>query len=69
MAYGATKKLFEVCGAQAEYTVPQAFEKDAEIPKTAAGEDLGVGEGWWYNGLSPTGSQYGFFFFFFFFGR
>jgi hypothetical protein len=21
------------------------------VPKTAAGEDLGVGEGWWYDGM------------------
>ncbi|KAL1958091.1 hypothetical protein VTO42DRAFT_5131 [Malbranchea cinnamomea] len=60
IAFGATKKLFEACAAQADYTVPQAFQKGAEIPKTAAGEDLGVGEGWWYKeiGLLPTFSSW-----------
>lgn len=52
MAYGATKKLFEGCAAQADYTVPQAFKSEEEVPKTAAGEELGVGEGWWYKGVS-----------------
>lgn len=34
--------------------MPQAFIADAEIPKTAAGEDLGEGTGWWYESLKLT---------------
>ncbi|KMU85523.1 ubiquinol cytochrome-c reductase assembly protein Cbp3 [Coccidioides immitis H538.4] len=48
IAYGITKKLFEACSAQADYKIPQISQKGAEIPKTANGEDLGVGEGWWF---------------------
>ncbi len=36
------------CARQADYTIPQAHEKDVEIPKTKDGEDLGVGTGWWF---------------------
>jgi cytochrome b pre-mRNA-processing protein 3 len=50
VAYGMTQKLFEACSSQADYKIPQASQKGAEVPKTAAGEDLGVGEGWWYRG-------------------
>lgn len=45
-----TQKLFEACSSQADYKIPQATQKGAEVPKTEAGEDLGVGEGWWYKG-------------------
>ena len=45
-----TQKLFEACSSQADYKIPQASQKGAEVPKTEAGEDLGVGEGWWYKG-------------------
>ncbi|KKA19342.1 Ubiquinol-cytochrome C chaperone [Rasamsonia emersonii CBS 393.64] len=60
VSYGLTQKLFEACSAQADYRIPQAAQKGAEIPKTASGEDLGVGEGWWYNnlGLLPTFSTW-----------
>lgn len=50
VAYGMTQKLFEACSSQADYKIPQASQKGAEVPKTEAGEDLGVGEGWWYKG-------------------
>ena len=50
VAFGATMKLFEVCSAQADYKIPQAAQKGVEVPKTANGEDLGVGKGWWYEG-------------------
>lgn len=50
VAYGMTQKLFEACSSQADYKIPQATQKGAEVPKTEAGEDLGVGEGWWYKG-------------------
>ncbi|GAD98296.1 ubiquinol-cytochrome C chaperone, putative [Paecilomyces variotii No. 5] len=60
VAYGLTQKLFEVCSAQADYKIPQISQKGAEVPKTAQGEDLGVGEGWWYTdlGLLPTFSSW-----------
>lgn len=35
----------------ADYKIPQAEEKDAEIPKNDKGEDIGIGDGWWYKGL------------------
>lgn len=50
VAYGMTQKLFEACSSQADYKIPQASQKGVEVPKTEAGEDLGVGEGWWYKG-------------------
>jgi cytochrome b pre-mRNA-processing protein 3 len=43
-------KLFEICSAQADYKIPQASQKGVDVPKTANGEDLGVGKGWWYEG-------------------
>ncbi|KAJ9226842.1 hypothetical protein DTO027B5_2058 [Paecilomyces variotii] len=60
VAYGLTQKLFEVCSAQADYKIPQVSQKGVEVPKTAQGEDLGVGEGWWYTdlGLLPTFSSW-----------
>ena len=50
VAYGATQKLFEACSSQADYRIPQVAQKGAQVPKTESGEDLGVGEGWWYEG-------------------
>lgn len=50
VAYGMTQKLFEACSTQADYKIPQASQKGVEVPKTEAGEDLGVGESWWYKG-------------------
>lgn len=41
--------LFKECASQADYIVPQAFERKGKIPKTAAGEDVGEGSGWWYD--------------------
>ena len=51
MAYGATQKLYRECARVGHYTMPQAGVKGAKVLKTAAGEDLGVGEGWWYDGM------------------
>ena len=50
-AYGATEILYKQCARQADYSIPQAKDKDAEMPKTADGEDLGVGDGWWHSGM------------------
>lgn len=49
VAYGVCQKLLKECSRQADYRIPQALEKNVEVPKTKAGEDLGVGEGWWYD--------------------
>ena len=61
VAYGVTEKLVKECGRQAAYSIPQRNEKDASIPKTKEGEDLGVGSGWWYDSekkcYAPTGEQ------------
>jgi hypothetical protein len=67
VAYGGTRELFRECAKHATYTVPQASQKDAEIPKTAEGEDIGVGGGWWHDGtleatltlVSDTESTFG----------
>ena len=49
VAYGACQKLVKECARQATYTVPQASQKGAQVPKTSDGQELGVGEGWWYD--------------------
>lgn len=54
-AYGATEILYKECSLQADYSIPQAGKDDQEMPKTEAGEDLGVGEGWWLKG-KPSGA-------------
>lgn len=57
-AYGVTEGLFKQCSAQADYTIPQAAEEDFEMPKTAEGEDLGIGGGWWHQGsLRRSGAR------------
>lgn len=48
VAYGVCEKLVRECARQADYTIPQAHDKNPEIPKTKDGEDMGVGTGWWY---------------------
>ncbi|KAI9891707.1 MAG: Protein cbp3, mitochondrial [Vezdaea aestivalis] len=55
-AYGATQGLYKECARQAPYAIPQAKAKDGVIPKNEKGEDLGEGQGWWYEelGLIPT---------------
>lgn len=50
VSYGFTQKLYEACSSQADYEIPQLAQKGVEVPKTADGEELGVGEGWWYKG-------------------
>ena len=52
VAYGVCEELVKQCARKADYTIPQATEKGVEIPKTRGGEDLGVGKGWWYEGMS-----------------
>ena len=48
VAYGVCENLVKECARQADYTIPQAHEKNVEIPKTKDKEDLGVGKGWWF---------------------
>ena len=49
VAYGVCENLVKECARQADYKIPQAHEKNVEIPRTKDGEDLGVGTGWWYD--------------------
>ena len=49
VAYGVCEALVRECARQADYTIPQAQEKDVDVPKTKEGEDLGVGTGWWFD--------------------
>ncbi|QSZ37701.1 hypothetical protein DSL72_008800 [Monilinia vaccinii-corymbosi] len=59
-AYGATEELYKTCSAQADYSIPQASDAEAEMPKTQDGEDLGIGKGWWHDqlALKPTFSTW-----------
>ncbi|KAI9679675.1 MAG: Protein cbp3, mitochondrial [Trizodia sp. TS-e1964] len=56
IAYGATDMLYKECARQAPYSFPP----DRPRTKTPAGEDLGVGEGYWYHtlNLKPTFSTW-----------
>jgi len=56
IAYGGTEVMLKECARQADYSIPQSEQRNAEIPKSKDGEDLGVGTGWWYEelGLTPT---------------
>lgn len=54
VAYGVCEKLVKECARQANYTIPQAHEKNVDIPKTKDGEDLGAGTGWWYESMSTS---------------
>ncbi|KAF2481349.1 ubiquinol-cytochrome C chaperone-domain-containing protein [Neohortaea acidophila] len=56
IAYGSTEDLFRECSRQCEYTVPARLASTPEEPpRTAAGEDLGEGQGWWYAAKSSGG--------------
>ena len=48
VAYGSCEKLVKESARQAAYSIPQASDKGVAFPKTKDGEDLGTGEGWWY---------------------
>jgi cytochrome b pre-mRNA-processing protein 3 len=58
--YGVTETLSKECAKQADYSILQATDPDAETPKTPDGEDLGVGSAWWHTelGLKPTFSTW-----------
>ena len=60
VAYGATEDLFRACARAGEYTMPTVAEGEEPL-RSAQGEDLGVGSGWWYEGntlFDTTPSQY-----------
>ncbi|KAK0276537.1 Serine carboxypeptidase 3 [Friedmanniomyces endolithicus] len=55
-AYGSTELLFQSCAAQCSYTIPSLLLSPPQPPpKNAAGEDIGVGEGWWVTPKSEGG--------------
>ncbi|TKA46928.1 hypothetical protein B0A54_03884 [Friedmanniomyces endolithicus] len=55
-AYGSTELLFQSCSAQCSYTIPSLHLSPPQpAPKNAAGEDIGVGEGWWVTPKSEGG--------------
>ncbi|KAH8724314.1 ubiquinol-cytochrome C chaperone-domain-containing protein [Phaeosphaeriaceae sp. PMI808] len=60
LAYDKTLKLMKECARPGEYKIPEALEKNGEIPTDTDGVHLGVGEGWWYEtlGLQPTFSNW-----------
>ena len=47
-AIAQTEILFKACATRADYYVPQAFAKGKDTPKTADGQEIGEGTGWWY---------------------
>ncbi|KAG9550030.1 hypothetical protein KCU71_g15063, partial [Aureobasidium melanogenum] len=55
VAYGATEDLFRACARAGDYTMPTVTDGEEPL-RSAKGEDLGVGSGWWYEelGLTPT---------------
>lgn len=50
VAYAATQSLLKECARHGEYKIPQALEKDGEIPLDETGAHLGVSDGWWFKG-------------------
>ncbi|KAI4154537.1 MAG: hypothetical protein LQ340_001626 [Diploschistes diacapsis] len=56
VAYGVCEQLVKECAMVADYTIPQASEQGADIPQNDKGEDVGVGNSWWYQslGMTPT---------------
>ncbi|KAF2819365.1 ubiquinol cytochrome-c reductase assembly protein Cbp3 [Ophiobolus disseminans] len=60
VAYGAMRDLIKECSRPGEYQIPQALEKNGEIPTDENGTHVGEGAGWWYEtlGLKPTFSNW-----------
>lgn len=56
VADGATESLFKECASQADYTIPQAFERRGKIPTGEDGMHIGEGTGWWYESMFPIPS-------------
>ena len=51
VAYGVCETLVRECSRVADYQIPQANDKNAEIPSNSKGEDVGIGESWWYQSM------------------
>ncbi|KAI9672131.1 MAG: Protein cbp3, mitochondrial [Alyxoria varia] len=51
VAENATNTLCKECARQADYMIPQAFQKGVKIPTNAEGTHIGEGVGWWYESL------------------
>ena len=58
VAYGVSEALVKECAKQADYSIPRAKEKGMEAPKTKDGEDLGIGTGWWYEGINADSKSF-----------
>ncbi|KAF2718074.1 hypothetical protein K431DRAFT_288024 [Polychaeton citri CBS 116435] len=59
VAYGGTETLLRACSATCSYTVPSLLEKPPRpAPRNAAGQEVGVGEGWWFQPKGPASSPY-----------
>ncbi|KAK0623021.1 ubiquinol-cytochrome C chaperone-domain-containing protein [Immersiella caudata] len=58
--YGATERLVEVLCKQAAYRIDPVLRKAGTVPETEEGEQLGEGEGIWFEkfGLQPTFSAW-----------
>lgn len=52
VAYGVCEELIKECVRVADYNIPQASDMNVEIPKNEKGEDVGIGESWWYTSKS-----------------
>lgn len=50
VAYAATQQLMKECTRHADYTIPQALEKNEELPRDETGAHLGLSESWWFKG-------------------
>jgi cytochrome b pre-mRNA-processing protein 3 len=46
VAYGTTEQLLEACTTHCSYTIPAVLSQQP-APKNAAGEDIGLGQGFW----------------------
>ena len=56
VAYGSTEELFKECAKQCNYTIPAVLKQPPEPPpKNAGGEDIGEGQGWWYEPKADGG--------------
>ncbi|KAH9832698.1 Ubiquinol-cytochrome C chaperone [Teratosphaeria destructans] len=56
IAYGGTEDLFKSCTAHCSYTVPSARRNPPEpAPKNEAGEDVGLGNGFWFEAKEKGG--------------
>ena len=55
VAYGVCETLVRECSRVADYQIPQTNDKNAEIPRNEKGEDVGIGESWWYQSMRTEG--------------